>query len=144
MGKRVINADGIVLGRMASLVAKMLLLGDKITVVNAEKAVISGRARYSIALYKRYSNIKTHTNPIQGPFFYRKPNLFVRRRIRGMLPWKYPRGKQAYKNLKVYMGIPKALNIDEASIETFPEFSTKELRGPFISISQLVGELGWE
>jgi large subunit ribosomal protein L13 len=144
MGQRVINADGIVLGRLASLVAKMLLLGDKVTVVNGEKAVISGRIRYNIALYKRLSNIKTHTNPKQGPFFYRRPNLFVRRRIRGMLPWKYPRGKQAYKNLKVYIGIPKAMNIDESKIETFPEFSINVLKGPFMRVSQLSAELGWE
>jgi large subunit ribosomal protein L13 len=144
MGQRIINADGIVIGRMASLVAKMLLLGDKVTIVNAEKAVISGRIRYTIALYKQRSNIKTHTNPKWGPFFYRRPNLFVRRRIRGMLPWKYPRGKQAYMNLKVFMGIPKALNINESSMETFPEFSIKELKGPYIKVSQLSAELGWE
>jgi large subunit ribosomal protein L13 len=144
MGQRVIDADGLILGRMGSLVAKMLLMGDKVIVVNAEKAVISGRIRYTIALYKQLSNIKTHTNPKFGPFFYRKPNLFVRRRIRGMLPWKYPRGKQAYKNLKVYIGIPKALNINESSIETFPEFSTNVLKGPYMKVSQLSAELGWE
>lgn len=143
MVQRVINADGIILGRLGSLVAKMLLLGDKVTIVNAEKAAISGRNRFIIEFYKKHSEIKTHTNPIKGPFFYRKPNLFVRRTIRGMLPWKYPRGKQAYKNLKVFIGIPTKLNIDKEKMETFSDFSVEHLRGPYIEVSKLVKELGW-
>jgi len=144
MGQRIINADGMVLGRLGSLVAKMLLLGDKVIIVNAEKVVISGKARFTIESYKKRSNIKTLTNPIKGPFFYRKPNLLVRRTIRGMLPWKYPRGRQAYRSLRVYMGIPKILNIDESKIENFPEFSVTHLKGPFIEVSKLAQELGWK
>jgi large subunit ribosomal protein L13 len=143
MVQRIINADGIILGRMGSLVAKMLLLGDNVIIINAEKAAISGRNRFIINFYKKHSNIKTHTNPIKGPFFYRKPNLFVRRTIRGMLPWNYPRGRQAYKNLKVYIGIPKTLKIDESKIERFSEFSVDHLKGPYTEVSKLTQELGW-
>ena len=144
MGQRIINADGMILGRLGSLVAKRLLLGDKVIIVNAEKAIISGRARFTIKFYKKHSNIKTHTNPIKGPFFYRRPNQFVRRTIRGMLPWNYPRGRQAYKNLRVFMGIPQMLKIDESKIETLAEASGAHLRGSYIVIGKLLQELGWK
>ncbi|RLI06236.1 50S ribosomal protein L13, partial [Candidatus Bathyarchaeota archaeon] len=42
MKRSVIDASGLILGRMASIVAKRLLEGEQIEIVNAEKAVVSG------------------------------------------------------------------------------------------------------
>lgn len=139
---RIINADGLILGRLASIVAKMLLLGEQVIIVNAEKSVISGKRRQTIDYYKERQNIRTHTNPTKGPFWFKTPNRLVRRTIRGMLPWKKARGKRAYKNLKVYIGIPEDLNIKIAEMETFSDHSIDQLKGSFFQINELAKEIG--
>ncbi|MHA1651357.1 MAG: 50S ribosomal protein L13 [Candidatus Helarchaeota archaeon] len=144
MGLRVINAEGQILGRLASHVAKMLLLGEKVIIVNAEKAVISGKKRRTIEAFKERIKIHTHTNPRRGPFWPKTPNNIVRRTIRGMLPWKKKRGRDAYKNLKVYIGIPENLNVDESAFETFSDASLDRLKGSFMEISELAKEIGWK
>ena len=149
MVPRIINAENLVLGRLASKVAKMLLLNEKVIIVNAEKAIISGRKRQLIDQYKERSNIRTHYNPIKGPFWPKNPSQFVRRTIRGMLPWKNPRGRLAYKNLQVFSGFPADLNkklgiSKDLNIETFSEISLDQLKGTYIVISALSKEIGWK
>ncbi|RLI36579.1 hypothetical protein DRO60_05575, partial [Candidatus Bathyarchaeota archaeon] len=51
-GWTVIDATGLVLGRMASIVAKRLLMGERIAIINAEKAVISGKKKAIVNRYK--------------------------------------------------------------------------------------------
>jgi len=48
-GFTIIDADKLILGRMASIVAKRLLNGEMIIIVNAESTVISGSRRNIIA-----------------------------------------------------------------------------------------------
>ncbi|NVM30196.1 MAG: 50S ribosomal protein L13 [Candidatus Helarchaeota archaeon] len=144
MKPRIINADGLILGRLASSVAKMLLLGERVIIVNAEKSVISGKRRTTLNHYKERQNIRTHTNPTKGPFWFKTPNQLVRRTIRGMLPWKKDRGRRAYRNLKVYIGIPEELNINTADIETFSDHSIDQLKGSFIQVKELAKEIGFK
>lgn len=144
MKPRIIDADGIVLGRLASKVAKMLLLGEKVFVINAEKAIISGNRREIIARYKERQNIRTHYNPRKGPFWFKTPDKLVRRTIRGMLPWKKNRGRQAFRNLKVFSGIPEDLELDKSEVETFVEFSVSQLKGNFIEVNELAKEIGYK
>lgn len=107
---RLINAEGIVLGRMASYAAKRALLGEKVIILNAEKALLSKSKAYLIkeAMYKL--NIQSYGNPRRGPFLMRRPDNFVRRVIRGMLPYsknRYgARGREAFKRIFVFQGIP--------------------------------------
>ncbi len=142
MVSRVIDADGLILGRLSSRVAKMLLQGEKVIVVNVEKAVVSGRRKKVIGIYKERLEIHTRTNPVRGPFWPKIPTRLVRRTIRGMLPWKKSRGKQAYKNLKVYLGVPDDLNLDSSTFETFSDASISQLKGNFMYISELSKEIG--
>ena len=144
MVTRVIDADGHILGRLASHIAKMLLLNEKVIIVNAEKIIISGNRRKIIEHYKERSNIHTHTNPTKGPFWPKRPDNFVRRTIRGMLPWKKDRGRQAYRRLRVYEGIPEKLNLDESTFETFSDASIDNLKGTFIEMNELSQEIGYK
>jgi large subunit ribosomal protein L13 len=100
----IVNAEELILGRMASIVAKRLLRGETITIVNAEKAVISGKRRSKVREAKEFLQVG---HPRKGPFHYRRPDRIVRRTVRGMLPYKQPKGKQAYKRLKVFIGAPE-------------------------------------
>jgi len=137
----VIDASNAILGRLASIVAKRLLNGEKIAIVNAEKAVISGKFDSILEKYKEWLKIRTHTNPKKGPFHYRRPDKLVKRTIRGMLPWKNPRGKQAYKRLRVYIGVPEELKNKE--IARVKEVDASRLKGSYITIFELSQLIGW-
>jgi large subunit ribosomal protein L13 len=138
---RVIDASNAILGRLASIVAKRLLNGEKIAIINAEKAIISGKFDSIIEKYKEWLKIRTHTNPKKGPFHYRRPDKLVKRVIRGMLPWKNPRGKQAYKRLRVYIGVPEEFKNKE--VERVKEVDASRLRGSYITIFELSQLIGW-
>ena len=103
----VIDCDSKVLGRLASKVAKLLLNGDSVVLVNAEKAVISGHAEDIVSNYKQKIELKDKANPEHSPYISRRPDLFVKHVVRGMLPFKKAKGKSAYDRLRVYIGVPK-------------------------------------
>ncbi|MBI2548521.1 50S ribosomal protein L13 [Candidatus Woesearchaeota archaeon] len=104
MTERVIDAKDLILGRMATHVAKVALLGDTVAVVNAEKAVVTGSKDI---IMKRYTQRRARGDPFSGPFYPRMPDRLVRRVIRGMLPYKKGRGLEAYKKVKCYVGVPE-------------------------------------
>src|SRR5512136_3067222 len=96
-----VNAEGLIVGRMASKVAKRLLNGEEVTILNAEKAVFSGKKKAKILEAHIFLEVGA---PVRGPFHYRRPDRFLRKTVRGMVPYKQPKGKAAYKRLKVFMG----------------------------------------
>ncbi len=137
----VYDAEDMVIGRLASKVAKAVLLGNTVAVVNAEKAIITGDRRTVIEAYKEKFNIRTSYNPRKGPFHHRRPDKMVRRVIRGMLPWPTPRGKEAYKRVKVYIGVPENLMDSEKIVLEGSRY--KSLTRKHITIEDLSNELGW-
>lgn len=100
----VIDATDKILGRLATQVAKKSLLGETIHIINCEKAIISGNKKRVFAQYKKRAERGIHT---KGPFLPRMPDRFVRRTIRGMLPYKKPRGSEAFKRILCYKGVPQ-------------------------------------
>jgi len=134
----VIDAKGLILGRMASVVAKRLLTGETIIIVNAEKAAISGKRLSKVREAKTFLEVG---HPGRGPHHYRRPDRIVRRTIRGMLPWKKSKGQQAYKRLKVFLGIPQELKDKET--QTITEASAERLRCPYITVGEMAKEIGW-
>jgi large subunit ribosomal protein L13 len=100
----IIDADGLLLGRMASLVAQRALAGEEIAIVNAEKAIVSGSRAHVLATY---DSKRKRGSREGGPFFPRRPDHIVKRTIRGMLPYKRERGIAAFKRIKVYVGVPR-------------------------------------
>ncbi len=105
MDEMIVNADNQVAGRMASRIAKELLRGSRVHVVNAEKAVISGNPEHVL---KTFRERVERGDPYHGPFYPRRPDAIVKRMVRGMLP-KNPRGREALKGLRVYISIPNEL-----------------------------------
>jgi len=100
----IISAEGAILGRFCTAVAKRLLNGEEIVVVNTEKAIVSGK---KVMLKKRYKHEREVGTYRKGPFFPRMPDRIVKRTIRGMIPYQTSHGKDAFKRLKCYIGIPK-------------------------------------
>ncbi|MCX9014646.1 MAG: 50S ribosomal protein L13 [Candidatus Methanoperedens sp.] len=107
----VIDANNLILGRLASDVAKRLLNGEVINIVNAEKTIISGR---KVATFDRYKQYASRGRDF-GPYFPKRPDQIVKRTVRGMIPYKRERGKEAFKNLKVYIGVPRELSEQETT-----------------------------
>jgi len=137
-----IDASNLILGRMASVIAKRLLKGETIIVINAEKTLVSGSRRSKVEEAKKYLRIASIGSPKYGPFHKRRPDLILRRAVRGMLPSNRPRGKEAYKRLKVYIGVPSEYANKPA--ETLIEASSTKLRAPFITLGELAREIGWK
>ncbi len=106
----IIDANGMILGRLSSVVAKRLLEGEEIFIVNAEKAVISGS---KIATFGEYKQSVDRGNREFGPYFPRRSDHIIKRTIRGMLPYKRARGKDAMSRLKTFIGVPDAMSSEE-------------------------------
>jgi large subunit ribosomal protein L13 len=138
MHETVIDASGLILGRMASTLAKRLLNGEKVTVVNAEKAVISGKRKNTIEEAREFLEIG---HPGKGPYHPRRPDRIVRRTVRGMLPRRKPKGQQAYKRLRVYIGVPEHLK--DRKMETISGIDSSRLSCQYIKVSDLAREIGW-
>ncbi len=102
----IVNAENLILGRLASYVAKKILVNEEMIVVNCSKAIITGNKKGIIAEYK--ARISRGV-PTKGPFFPKQPERIVRRTIRGMVPWRQARGKEVYKNVKCYRDVPDSL-----------------------------------
>ncbi|WP_295595948.1 50S ribosomal protein L13 [uncultured Methanobrevibacter sp.] len=112
----IIDGEGCVLGRLASITSKNLLEGEEVVILNAEKIMLKQRVdRASIS------------NPRDlGPKYPRRPDDIFRRTVRGMLPFKKSKGKTAYKGLKAFVGVPA--EYADAELDTVPEAEYKNLK----------------
>jgi large subunit ribosomal protein L13 len=131
------DAEDQILGRMSSIIAKQLLKGEIISVVNAEKSVLAGNPRYTVDKY--LVKIK-RGDPFHGPFFPKQPDRIFRRTVRGMLPWDRAKGRTAYKNLKVFVGVPEEFK--SKNFEKVKSAHASRLKCRYISLSDVSIALG--
>jgi large subunit ribosomal protein L13 len=137
-----IDCRGYVLGRLSTKVAKLLLQGNKVNLFNAEELVISGHLKSIYGKYKHHIELQDKANPEHSPYWSRRPDFFVKRIVRGMLPYKKATGKAAYSRLKVYIGVPENFkDVKYSEIEAKKEESVFET---CISIKELSGKLGYK
>ena len=103
----VIDATGASAGRLGTYVAKRLLQGEEVHIVNSEKATISGSLD---AVMERY-NFKRDIGTLRkGPYYPRVPHLMMKRTVRGMLNYQeLSTHRAAYKRLKCHIGTPEEL-----------------------------------
>ncbi len=135
----VVDGNGMVFGRIASKISKELLKNNEVVLINAEKILISGNPKAIVDRYTTKRALKNKSNPKKSSNFPRVPKMFVKRIIRGMLPWKRPRGKEAYRNLIVYEGIPE--KITQAPI-VFEECRPKNI-SKYITIEKICKRFGY-
>ena len=111
----VVDADGAVLGRLATQVAQRLRgkhnpqftphvdTGDWVIVINADKITLTGR-KMDQKIYYRHSGYIGGLKEISAKeLLEKKPEALVRSAVKGMLP-KNKLGRQLFKKLKVYAG----------------------------------------
>jgi large subunit ribosomal protein L13 len=130
----VVDARDCIVGRVASNVAEAALDGDRVAVVNAEQAVITGRREDVLETYRTRANLGSD----RGPEHPRRPDRIVKRSIRGMLPYKSTRGREALSNVRVYVGNP-----EDWDAEVLPETSLDRLSTiKFVQVGDIAEELG--
>lgn len=143
----IINAEGKVLGRLASYIAKYLLEEERkvreglkneieeVIVVNAEKAIVTGSKE---TIMPRYFFMRKVGSYRKGPFYPRMPDKILKRTVRGMLPYQKPKGRKALKALKVYIGIPK-----EYSKKKFEKLDLGKIKSPkYMELGEISKKLG--
>lgn len=131
----IIDANNLVLGRLASAAAKQALLGEDVNIVNCEKAIITGNKQ---SILKHYLSRLKLGQPHQGPFIQRRPDFFVRRTIRGMLPRKKPRGRESLSRVKCYIGVPQSMSKAESLQQAMPIKKKKH----YLTVGELCMHLG--
>jgi len=135
----VVDASGLILGRMASIVAKRILSGESVVIVNAEKAVMSGRRLSRVKEARAFLDIG---HPRKGPFHPRRPDQIVHRTVRGMLPHRLAKGQEALRRLKVFLGVPSKLK--DAPAQTIKEAHVSKLKCPYVTVEELAKEIGYK
>lgn len=138
----VVDATNCIAGRMCSHVSKLLLLGNRVAIVNAEKAMLSGKRYKTIEQYKEHLEINSVTNPIHGPFHPRRPDTMLSKMVRGMVPKRKPSGMTAFGRLRVYIGVPEEMK--RTKMESFSDSKITKPESYYISIGEIASELGWK
>lgn len=138
-----IDASGKVAGRLASIIAKLLLKGKRVIVFNVEKAVVTGKKKSILSLYRKRMSIQSKVNLRRhGPFKPKTPDGIFRRIVRGMLPRRKAKGKEAYRRLRIYVGIPK--KFEKIKFNDFPEVNYKRNPYGYMTIEEIARLLGWK
>jgi large subunit ribosomal protein L13 len=111
----VVDAEGAVLGRLASKVAATLRgknnplytphadLGDSVVVINAEKVVLTGKKMDQKNYYRHSGYIGGLKTITARKLIEKRPEDVIRFAVKGMLP-KNRLGRKIFKKLKVYAG----------------------------------------
>jgi large subunit ribosomal protein L13 len=116
----IVDGKDLIVGRVASFVAKQALNGETVKIVNCDFMYLTGDKEFLLNEVHRRRDQGTWS---KGPFYFRRPDRFVRRIVRGMVPHKTARGTAAYKRIMCYIGYPKeleqhkAITIDAANIK---------------------------
>lgn len=134
----VIDAHDCILGRVASQVAESALDGERIAVINAEKAIITGSEDDIMSVYRKRSEVGSD----RGPHYPKRPDRLFKRSVRGMLPYKTGVGREAFENVRIYLGNPYE-DDDEVEAEILEGTSLDRLSNiKFISLGEISENLG--
>ncbi len=136
-----VDGTNLIAGRLCSNVAKLLLQGNRVSIVNCDKIMISGKRNSIVEEYKTFLKIASIINPKHGPFHPRRPDTIISRMVRGMLPRTKPSGQAALKRLRAYIGIPNELR----SLEKiqFDKAKIRRTNAYYTSMAELGRTIGW-
>lgn len=132
----IIDGENCVLGRLATTAAKTALSGEQVTIINAEKIVITGNPVSVVKAYRAKFEIRNIAKPVHSPHLSRRPDLFVKRSIRGMLPRRTERGTAALARIKAYIG-DNGMKGQKVCEHANPKVKA-------ITVSELCKALGWK
>jgi len=125
----IIDAEGAVVGRLATYAAKQSLMGFKVFILNCEKAIITGNKKAIEEVYLNKKRIGGYAQ--KGPYYSKTPEKMVKRAIRGMLPWKKTTGREAFKRIRCYEGVPKEF------IKKEKKEMKREIKSRYLTVEQI-------
>lgn len=142
----VIDGKGHLLGRLASIVAKQILSGQKVVVVRAEELNMSGSFYRAKLKFHSFLRKQSATNPTKSSTrHFRSPARIFWRTVRGMVPHKTARGAAALDRMKVFEGVPAPF--DKMKRMVVPA-ALRVLRlkpgRRFCTLGRLSHEVGWK
>eukprot|EP00744_Colponema_vietnamica_P013385 GILI01018757.1.p2 GENE.GILI01018757.1~~GILI01018757.1.p2 ORF type:complete len:200 (+),score=45.39 GILI01018757.1:74-673(+) len=141
----VVDCRGHLLGRLASVIAKELLSGQRVVCVRAEEVNISGSFFRNKLRFLAFLRKRTNTNPKRGPIHYRAPSRILWRVIRGMLPHKTNRGALALERLKVFEGMPHPYDkVKRAVVPAALRVLRLNPSRKYTRLGDLSSEMGWK
>jgi len=129
----IVDAEEAILGRLSTRVAKMLLKGENVIVINSDKIVLSGNPN---AIFKTYYEKRKLGDANKGPFYPRYPDRVFKRVVRGMLPYRKSKGRDALRRLKVFIGNPDNLKGEKISK------TSDDLKCKYVYLGQVCKRLG--
>jgi len=141
----VIDARAHLMGRLAAIVAKTLLQGQKVVVVRCENLNISGSFYRNKLKYLDFLRKRCAINHNRGAFHFRAPSKIFIRTVRGMLPHKTKRGKESLENLKAFEGVPAPYDKIKRMVvpAALRELKLKPRRA-YCELSRISHEVGWK
>jgi large subunit ribosomal protein L13 len=137
----IVDGTNLIAGRLCSHVAKLLLQGNRVAIINTENIMISGKRESIIESYRKFLEIASINNPKFGPFHPRRPDTIITKMVRGMLPKTKSSGKAALKRLRTYLGVPNELHSLERT-----QFDDAKITKPspyYTSMGELGRMIGW-
>jgi large subunit ribosomal protein L13 len=134
----IIDGKGLIHGRLAGIVAKRIMDGEDVVVVNSESIIITGEREMIFGEFKAKVDRGDATNR-KGPFYPRRADLMFKRCVRGMIPWKSTSGREAYRRLHVFVGVPK--QFADVQMER-PEYAVREITGKYTTLGAVAKFLG--
>jgi large subunit ribosomal protein L13 len=137
----IVDGTNMVAGRLCSHVAKLLLGGNRIVIVNSENIMISGSRESIIREYREFLEIASINNPKFGPFHPRRPDTIITKMVRGMLPKTKSSGKAAFSRLRVYLGVPNEFR--SISRTQFEDARIRKASPYYTSVGELGKMVGW-
>ena len=138
----VVDATDHIAGRLSSNVAKLLIKGNRVSVVNCEKIMMSGTRSNQIQEYREFLEINSIINYKHGPKHYRRPDTVMAKMIRQMLPFdRKPSGKESFQRLRTYIGSPKEIK----SLEKiqFEKAKIRKTASNYTQLGELCRVIGW-
>ena len=137
----IVDGTNMIAGRLCSHVAKLLLDGNRVAIVNSENIMISGGRESIIKEYREFLEIASINNPKFGPFHPRRPDTIITKMVRGMLPKTKSSGKAAFSRLRVYLGVPSELK--SSSRTQFEDARIRKSSPYYTSVGELGRMVGW-
>jgi large subunit ribosomal protein L13 len=130
----IVETRDCILGRVASQVAERAMDGERVAIVNAEKAVITGGRDDVMSVYRD----RVRVGSDRGPYYPKRPDGLFKRAVRGMIPYKTPRGREAFENVRIYVGNPYDEDgevLDDTSLDRLSNIK-------FVSLGDISDQLG--
>ena len=135
---KVIDGSNLVYGRLATAVATLIMDGEEVVVLNAEQIIVTGERSEVLKDFKHKVDVGEVTKR-KGPFYPRRADLLFKRCVRGMIPRYTTTGREAYRDLKVFVGAPKQF---EGAEKTVVEAASKKISCKYVTLGEISAFLG--